>query len=367
MNGALNLRPRGVWLVTSLEMRQRIRSKRWYVALGVWTVILAALGALILGAVALWTTAFEDVRSASSVVFSLLMILVLFAMLLVLPALSAGSINGDRSAGTLATLQATLLSPLEIATGKLIAGWLTGLAFLALSLPAILPTALLGGISPFYLLRELVLVALLALFITAIGLGLSAITNRQLGSVVLTYVLVLSVTVVLPVVWFSSAAFLVQKDVTVTQYHADYRPVDGHSQEPQCVKEEAQVDVVRMDLSQPLIWANPVVLLADVAPALPADYWEYDPEKQGSKERPDVLRFMQTGIRYVTHPTHPSMFNSCSTSMPGYPAHLGEPRHLPVWPMGLGSWFLAGAAAFALATWRLTVPMKHLGKGTRIA
>ena len=34
-----------------------------------------------------------------------------------MPALSAGSINGDRTAGTLATLQASLLSPLEIVLG----------------------------------------------------------------------------------------------------------------------------------------------------------------------------------------------------------------------------------------------------------
>src|SRR5699024_4881818 len=32
-NGRFSLRLRGLWLVTSLELRQRIRSVRWYVAL----------------------------------------------------------------------------------------------------------------------------------------------------------------------------------------------------------------------------------------------------------------------------------------------------------------------------------------------
>ena len=47
-NGALALRLRGLRLVTSLELRQRIRSRRWYVALGVWTVALMVIGLVIL-------------------------------------------------------------------------------------------------------------------------------------------------------------------------------------------------------------------------------------------------------------------------------------------------------------------------------
>lgn len=364
MNGALKLRPRGVWLVTSLELRQRIRSKRWYIALGVWTLVLAGLGILVLAPVALFSSGFREVSPAAAMMFSLLMLLVLFAMLLVLPALSAGSINGDRTAGTLATLQATLLSPLEIATGKLLAGWFTGLVFLALALPSLLPTAILAGIGPLYLLRELLLLAFLALCITAIGLGLSSITNRQLGSVVLTYVLVLSVTVVLPIVWLSSAALLQQKDVTVTEYTYSYvTDTPGGST---CEAREVQRDIVRLDLSQPLIWANPIVLMADVSPALDPDWENSGPEpRQG--QRPDILRIMREGIRLAIHPLHPSNFNYCTKGMAGYPEDLGRAQHLPMWPMGLASWLLAAGGAFALATWRLSVPIKHLGKGTRIA
>ena len=46
LNGTLSLRPRGLWLVTSLELRQRIRSARWYVALGIWTLLLFGIGVL---------------------------------------------------------------------------------------------------------------------------------------------------------------------------------------------------------------------------------------------------------------------------------------------------------------------------------
>lgn len=110
LNGTLSLRPRGLWLVTSLELRQRLRSVRWYVALVVWTLVLLAIGALGL-APTLYTAQWEGLEPVAAMIFSLQIVLVLFAMLLVVPALSAGSINGDRSAGTLATLQASLLSP----------------------------------------------------------------------------------------------------------------------------------------------------------------------------------------------------------------------------------------------------------------
>ena len=74
-------------------------------------------------------------RSVGAIIFGLIVYLVLSLGSLISPALSATSVNGDRSAGVLATLQTTLLTPAEIALGKLGAAWLTALAFLAVALP----------------------------------------------------------------------------------------------------------------------------------------------------------------------------------------------------------------------------------------
>lgn len=358
LNGTLTLRPRGVWLVTSLELRQRIRSVRWYVALGLWTLGLIGIGLLVLGPTAMFS-GWEYVDQTAAIVFSLQMILVLFAMLLVIPALSAGSINGDRTAGTLATLQASLLSPLEITLGKLLAGWVTGLAFLVLAMPSVLPTALLGGIGPLYLLRVVVMIAALALCITAIGLGLSAITARQLGSVVLAYVIVFGVTVVAPIVWGTSASFL-QEEREVTTYSRLYT-TDSASGPVQCVKEVHEQTVVRLDLSQPLMWPNPVVLLADVAPSADLN------AELAADENIDALQLIQAGMRFAADPTHPQSFVYCEKGDEGYPEHLGEPTDRPIWPLGLGMWVLVGAGSVALTTWRLAVPITRLGRGIRIA
>lgn len=361
-NGALSLRLRGLRLVTSLELRQRIRSRRWYVALAVWTVALLLIGLVILAPTALVGDA-TGFRATARVVFSLQMLLVLFAMLLVLPAMSAGSINGDRTAGTLATLQSTLISPLEIVLGKLTAGWLTGLAFLLLAMPSVLPTALLGGVGPLYLLRLLLMIAALALCVTAVGLGLSAITARQLGSVVLAYVAVFGVTVVGPILWGSSAAFLQeQREVTAHYQEFDHTADGKDSWAPtHCVQSVEERTVIRMDLSQPLIWPNPVLLLADVAPPM------HDAIGPGPDEPWDLLQAMQLGLRHATQPLHPSNFNSCSPGNEGYPEDIGNPANRPIWPLGLGTWFLVGGASVALATWRLAVPIRKLGKGIRIA
>ncbi|MFC7375037.1 ABC transporter permease [Brachybacterium sp. GCM10030267] len=360
LNGTLSLRPRGLWLVTSLELRQRIRSVRWYVALGVWTLALIGIGVLAL-APTMYSSQWSSIEPIAAVVFSLQIMLVMFAMLLVVPALSAGSINGDRTAGTLATLQASLLSPLEIVLGKLLAGWLTGLAFLVLALPSVVPMALLGGVGPLYMLRLVIVIAGLTLCVTALGLGLSALTNRQLGSVVLAYVIVFGVTAVLPIAWGVSAIFLVQER-EVTTYHMDYQYSAGESTgEPVCVREQDTQDIVRLDLTQPLMWGNPVVLLAEASPRVnPDEAWRSD-------EDVDALQLIKTGMRTSATPTHPANHNHCDPSAEGYPTDLGEPPNRPLWPMGAALWLLVAAAALAVSTWRLAIPITRLGMGTRIA
>ena len=358
--GSLAVRPQGLWLVTSLELRQRLRSKFWYIALAVWTVVLIGIGVLgLLPTVVLGGG--TDMAPIAAVIFSLQMILVLFAMLLVVPALSAGSINGDRTAGTLATLQASLLSPTEIVLGKILAGWLTGLAFLILALPSAVPTALLGGIGPLYALRVVVVIVLLTMCVTAVGVGLSALTNRQLGSVVLAYVLVFGVTVVGPMIWGFTAAFLQQeRDVTV------YRTSYSESSYGECeAREESDYTVYRLDLSQPLLWANPVVLLAEAAPGVDPETFWYSGTDDGPEV--DLLRIIQAGLRSTSNPTHPASFNGCSPSDEGYPEDLGEVPNRPIWPQGMAMWVLAGGGSTAFAIWRISVPIRTLGKGTRIA
>lgn len=365
MNGALRLRPSGIWLVTSLELRQRLRSRGWIVALSLWTVILLGLGVVTL-APALYIAGWDVVDVTARVVLSLQMILVLCALLVVVPALSAGSINGDRGAGTLAILQASLLSAGEIVLGKLLAGWLTGLAFLVLALPSTVPTALLAQTSPLYFLRMVLMIALIAGCVTAVGLGFSALTVRPLSSVVLAYVVVFGVTAVLPVVFGALSSFVVQER-EVTTYSSE--PPAGTAWEDAddtegwtCVEDVRTQPVWRTDLLMPLLWGNPVTMLAGTAPDL--DLSQDDVEWS---EDLDALAGIKLGLQYAASPAHPSHHVSCDPSEEGYPSDIGQMPQRPVGLQGAALWMLAGAGSLAVAVRRLAVPVRRLGRGTRIA
>jgi ABC-2 type transport system permease protein len=89
------------------------------------------------------------------------MLFMLALAMLIVPALTAQSINGDRERGVLATLQTTLLTPAEIAIGKLVAAWATTLVFLAVSLPLIVWCLVEGGVSVGRVIGTLIATALL--------------------------------------------------------------------------------------------------------------------------------------------------------------------------------------------------------------
>lgn len=354
----MSIRPRGIALVASLELRQRVRSVRWYVALAVWFVFLCAMALMIFLAMSQIVGGVDGdyVPVAGRVVFSLGVLLLVFATLLVSPALASAAINGDRSAGTLATMQVTLLSPLEIVLGKVLAGWITGLAFLVAALPSIAPSAIIGGISPWYLLRVILAVALLTLFVTAIGVGLSALTNRTLGSVVLSYLVVLGTSAILPIVFVCTLPLLAM-ETRVTAYE-DIPSADYSSS--QCVSHEKTTTVLRTDLTMPLLYVNPFVIVADMAPQIALE--------DTAEADVDALSAISAGMRYLAHPTDPSHFVDCyDHDAPGYPTDLVSPQRRPVWPWGMGAYLVAAAGSIAFATWRLRTPVRHLGRGTRIA
>ncbi|BAS14630.1 conserved hypothetical protein [Arthrobacter sp. Hiyo8] len=100
-------------------MKQRLRSRGWYIMLGIWFFVIAVVTWLTWLA---WNASMEARRStmppsalapqdgAGSMIFEVVLAFVLLFALLVAPALSANAINGDRAGGTLAILQITLLT-----------------------------------------------------------------------------------------------------------------------------------------------------------------------------------------------------------------------------------------------------------------
>ncbi|HUX71623.1 MAG TPA: ABC transporter permease subunit [Cellulomonadaceae bacterium] len=359
----------GVRTVAVLELRQRVRSTRWIVALIVWFVVVGGITALATGSVSLVSGGSDgtvgDATSplvpggptapAGPVIFGFVVFFVLFLGLLVAPTLSATSINGDRNAGTLATLQVTLLSAAEIVIGKLAASWLAALAFLGASLPFIAWALAAGGVRVMALVVTVLVLALILAVVCAIGLGFSALTARTSGSAVLTYLTVAGLSAV--------TLILFGLTVPLVNTHADVKVygIEGWDSEltPECSWFTETRTVVHTERTWWLLALNPFVIVADAAPATTS---------QPSTASFDPLSAIRTGVRYArTGPQ--TVVDECWTRAVGDVSPVPE-RQLdaaPVWPWGVGAYLLIGAGSVAVAVRRLRVPQKALPRGTRVA
>ena len=182
------------------EVMERWRSRRAAVTLtGYLTVLGAVMYLLYRGGTAVLSSQFGfgvDPGTAGPVLGRFLLEgLFFFVLLLVLfvgPGYAAAQISGERERRTLTLLQVTLLRPLHIVLGKLGAAvaWLTLLILAAVPLGAV--AFFLGGIGLGDLLRGGVMLIVLAVSVAGIGLGISSLTRRTTGSIVLTYGAVLA-------------------------------------------------------------------------------------------------------------------------------------------------------------------------------
>ena len=180
----------GVRTMAEHEFRLRLRAGRWRWLLAAWFVTLLLLTWGLRAALVATGAAERGVD-----MFGGLMLFMLALAMLVVPALTAQSINGDRERGVLATLQTTLLTPAEIAIGKLVAAWATTLVFLAVSLPLIVWCLVEGGVSVGRVIGTLIATALLLGALAAIAQCLSAVFARSTTSAVMSYLVVFALSI----------------------------------------------------------------------------------------------------------------------------------------------------------------------------
>ncbi|HEX2810793.1 MAG TPA: ABC transporter permease subunit [Kineosporiaceae bacterium] len=367
-----------------LELRQRVRSTRWIIVLAVWAAVLGGLAALIHYAV---HSPFSDPSAADAAaldqragatMFGLVVLMVLALGALVAPALSATSVNGDRTAGVLATLQTTLLSPAEIAVGKLAAAWLTALALLAVSLPFIGWAYLEGGTPAGRLVVVLLLLAVMLLVVCAVGLGWSALTARTTSSAVLTYLTVAFLGLGLPVL-FALLLPITRETAQVTVRTMEPIPsavgtatsgpgatgTTGATPAPigePPVRCETHVQTSRIEHTERLWWVlapNPAVVLADAAP------------RPSGISDGDVLSSLRNGVRELRL-GQPAVQDYCYLSEAANAQQAADRQHQRealgvTWPYGLTVDLALGIGFTAIAVVRLRAPATRLARGTRVA
>lgn len=338
--------PHGVMTVARQEFRLRIRAGRWQWLLAAWFVILLAFTALMRSGL---DNLGEEGQEIGSTMYGGLMFFVLALALLVVPALTAQSVNGDRERGTLATLQTTLLSPAEIAVGKLVAGWGTALVFLLLTVPFIAWSMAEGGVPLWRVVVTTLVVALLLGVVCAVAQALSALLARSTTSSVLSYLAVFALSIG-TVVAFGLALAVTTETVEVTE---EVQVFEGESQ-PEIQEHTFTTTRERSDRVWWLLAPNPFVILADAAP-------ESADTEFGATT--DPLGEIGRAVRDLRRP--PASEGSFFEPAPGIDPD--DPEGAAVWPWGLAANVALGLAAVAVTTRRLRTPSRKIARGVRVA
>jgi ABC-type transport system involved in multi-copper enzyme maturation permease subunit len=404
----------GLRTVVELELRQRVRSRRWVWALAAWFVFIGGVTALMIFATERITREASNAGEvAGPIAFAVITFFVLGMGLLIAPTFTATSINGDRNSGTLAILQATRLSALEIATGKLVAAWLTSAVFLVVALPFILWSMFLGNISVFQVVVCFAVVFTLVAVVCAIGLGWSALISRAAGSTVLTYLSVAGLTVLcsgvmvllVPLVqhqevvrvWGLSSADQAAFEAELDRYWAKNPDGDASGAPTPPIGRCAWHDQIETVTHHERIWwltaINPFVIVSDAAPLPPsARVDEHSTEAELRRasplaalgiavrqlgqapagERDDCVTLYSSSGGYDVD--YDAAGSPTVTTTSGTPVNIESPvkRQVvdlshPIWPWGLGANVVIGALFFWIAVQRLRVPYRRLTNGTRVA
>lgn len=354
----------GMWLIVTLDLKQRVRGVAWYVLLGVFVLLVTLVTALLV----LATNAWDD---GGGGVFSTIVFFVLLLATLVSPALSGNAVNGERDAGTLATTQVTLISTAQLIVGKWIAAWLTALAFLAASLPFLVFAVALGQVSAATIAVSTLVLAIELGVIAAIGVGLSGVLTRPLFSVAVTYLVVAALSVG-TLIAFGLGGATIQTTVRQTYIGVDWERLDenglppGDGPAPCLPPEVREYQTPRFDLVWGFLAANPYVVVADASPGAFDEY--------GNPR--DLFGWIAVGVRTAQHaPEVDAVIDDCANwnpsgewTSPDYetPREVYD-RSVPSWFVGLTIHALLGAGALLWAWRRTEVPARRLPTGSRVA
>jgi ABC-2 type transport system permease protein len=328
--------PRGIALVALQEFRMRLRTGRWRWLLVVWLIVLT--GFTVMLDLALTAGTSEDPRNLRGIpLLGILMFFVLACVLVISPALTSQAINGDRERGTLATLQATKLRPIQIALGKLVAAWAVGLVMLAMTIPFVFYAMARGGLQFERVAALYGVVLLLIGVVCAISQAMSALLARSITSALLSYITVFALTIG-TLILFSLLTEIVRTERQIDTGSGTYIAYDS-----------------RTDLVWPVLAPNPFVVLADSAPRVPPRVTQNGDIIR--VEDYDALSAVGRLIRELRLSPNSRYVTSDNQIVEG----------APVWPWGLGFDLLLAVGAVAITTRRLRSPSRKLATGVRIA
>lgn len=383
---------RRLWTVARLELVQRARTSRWPLVLGAWFVIIGLV------TFASWRAVREADFASGPSLYDVTTFFVLMLGMLVVPSLTATTVNGDREHGVLATVQTTLVTSWELVLGKLLASWIVSLCFLATALPFLGWAWAEGGLSVGRILLSLLVLILVMAVVAAVGLMFSTLTARPVASAVLTY-LTLATLVFGTLISFLLAAVLMtdQVEVRVKGIPESYwaaqtapptsdgsAPTGGEKQPTQadCEVFTRTIEVSRTDRLWPLLAMNPFVVVADAAPSRLVDTGTFSGGFTPMRWISDGSRDAKAGATpagglveecsWLPETTSAADTGEAEDAMRAREAAREQATRErrdanAVWPWGLAFLVGMGLVSVFVAEHRVQTPVRRLPSGTRIA
>ncbi|MDO9395540.1 MAG: ABC transporter permease, partial [Herbiconiux sp.] len=325
---------RGVGLILSLELRQRVRGVAWYVILGVFFALVALVTVGVWVMTGTW-------GGTGGTLFSSVVYFVLLLASLISPALSGNAVNGERESGTLATIQVTSVTAGQIVIGKWLAAWIASLALLVVTVPFLAIAVGIGEVSALTVVASLAILTAELGVLSALGVGLSGVIRKPLFSVVVTYLTVAALSLG-TLIAFTIAGSVTQVTVTQTTISPAY---DESADSVAAGCEPPQVDTFttpRFDPYWGLLAVNPFVVVAD------ASYGDFD--ERG--EPANLFGYVALGVRQAQiAPETEVFYDWCHGDSASYQDDGPTPQELL--RSGVPSWFIglalqSGLGALAL-------------------
>jgi ABC-type transport system involved in multi-copper enzyme maturation permease subunit len=171
------------------ELRGRMRGNRAMIILTIYLSIIGIVTLLVylamVSRMSFGSSGFETGRMIGRSIFTTVMIMALAQVCIITPSLTSSSIAGEKERQSYDLLITTLLSPLQIILGKMMAA----LAFALLLILSVLPLAglsfLFGGVSGIELVLGMIGLVVTAVLYAAVGLVWSTLMRGTLGATVM--------------------------------------------------------------------------------------------------------------------------------------------------------------------------------------
>lgn len=187
------------------ELRGRMRGPRAFVVLTIYLLILSAV--ILLLYTALGTSPGTDLnagRRIGKTLFLTIAAVALIEVCVITPALTSGSIAGERERQTYDLLVASRLSPWQIIWGKLGAALGFALLLIFAVVPVMSLAFLFGGVTLAEVLIVLAGLVATALFYATVGLFWSTVMRGTLGATVLALGSIILMLLLIPFLWVIS-------------------------------------------------------------------------------------------------------------------------------------------------------------------